>query len=1693
MMRSLLRSRAILVACAALLHASGARAFTTVHADNPKWPGATMTYHVNATSFTSAGLSVSAVNSAYAAWQGDPVATIVCVAGSNTNGTGADDGSNDVYFEDTNWTYGTGVLAVTYFQWVNPGGLMTEADIIVNGDDYAWTTNPAGGCTTAYDLQATVAHEAGHAIGIGHSSESQSTCNPGSGSFDPVLCDATMYFSGGPCDPDARSLECDDRAAVRFLYPPGGTARADWTTSGFVASPSGGNVTPGQPIAITGSALNVGSLATSAGLSGLYVSTTPSLPGGGATTTQALASANPCRTRDVSFNHAFTAGDAGTRYLLVKLDNGNTTTELDESDASNVVALGPFTIVAGPALEVAPPSLTFNATVGGANPATQAVTVTNGGGGTFTWSATDNRTWLSVSPASGAPGASFTVSVNTTGLAAGSHPATITVTAAGATGSPATIPVTLDLVAGPVLSVTPAAMTFNAAPGGALPPSQPLSISNAGGGTLSWTVSDNATWLALSPGSGTNAGTVTVSVTSTGMPAGSYPATITVAAGSAEGAPASIPVTLNLSTAILTVTPTSLGFSGPVGGSAPPSQQISVTNTGTGTLSFTATSNRSWLSVAPGSASAPSTLTIGVNPAGLGAGAHSGAVTVSAPGAGGSPATIPVTYTLSLGPSIATSPTSMSFASIQGGTAPSQSLTIRNDGAGTLNYTVSDNATWLAVTAASGSLTAGSSRAHTVTANAAGLPVGQQSATITIADPAADDSPRSVAVTLDVTASPPLSVSPPTLAFSATPSAPTPPVQSVAITTGGSPAATWTATSDQAWLSATPSSGAGDASVSIAASSSGLAAGTHPATLTITAPSLSASPRTVAVTFTVAAGPRLAVSATTASWSAPRNGPLPPATSASVTNAGTGSLSWSVSGAPSWLQVTPLSGAAPGSFSMQPTRTDLAAGRYTGTLSVSAAGAYDSPRELALSYDVVGPAVTLAPERVAFEIVAGTAISPTSVNVDLVAGGAWTARSNRAWIGVSPTSGSGNATLVVSLQQASLMPVGLFDGAVVVSQTGASNSPAPLPVVLRKRPAPALSAFPQQLDLDAAAGTLVQAAGMLAIDEAGDGTGEWTVVSAPAWLRPSAMAGSHGATIDLAVDPTGLSSGAHAGTLRIGSEGSTLDLPATLVVRSAPGLELDRPAIDLIARAGTVSSAESLVVTNVGAAPSSFTVTASQPWLRASGALVAPSTLAVSADASALAAGEHDATLTVRAGSSTAACAVRLVVVGSGAPVADFAASPAAGCATLTVSLDDLTVGAGTHQWTFEGAGTSSLAEPTAAFTTPGEREISLTVSNASGASTRRRSVTIRQPPLAFAGLDRLVAFEADGQTRVVLDGARVAAAAPARVASLRWTTSAGTFEDSGTTTSSLERPTLILASGRGGMVAALRLDVTDDAGCSATDQAFVAVLTDLDADGDGSLELLDNCPGLANASQADFDGDGAGDPCDGCPTIRDDAQIDANANGIGDACDPAFAPSLALASTRARACEGVAGVDATITLPAPIRRAGVVLAGRAASGARASSHAQASGGTAWIDAGDPLRVQLRVPAGMRAGGDALVLELPLQPSDQLVPVDCASSVLGFVAGERGVSCADGSIDLRADGDVAPAAGPDGRVDVSDVVRLLRAAVLLDELTADELARGDLSPGADVAGVWRAMPDCSLDVADVVVALRASVGLVVLP
>ena len=201
-----------------------------------------------------------------------------------------------------------------------------------------------------------------------------------------------------------------------------------------------------------------------------------------------------------------------------------------------------------PQISLSSSQLQFAYTTGGATPATQSVTVANAGGGTFSWSASSNSSWLTVTPTSGTGAGTLTIGINAAGLSAQTYNAAISVTATGA--SPQTISVRLTVAApAPSLSISTNKVTLSFTLGGSAPAPQTVNVSNAGGGTLSWSASSNSPWLTVSPASGSGAGTLTLGINTAGFSAQTYNGAVSVTASGAANSPQTIAVTLTVTAA----------------------------------------------------------------------------------------------------------------------------------------------------------------------------------------------------------------------------------------------------------------------------------------------------------------------------------------------------------------------------------------------------------------------------------------------------------------------------------------------------------------------------------------------------------------------------------------------------------------------------------------------------------------------------------------------------------------------------------------------------------------------------------------------------------------------------------------------------------------------------------------------------------------------------------------------------------------------------------------------------------------------------------------------------------------------------------------------------------------------------------------------------------------------------------------
>ena len=371
-----------------------------------------------------------------------------------------------------------------------------------------------------------------------------------------------------------------------------------------------------------------------------------------------------------------------------------------------------------PAIGVNSQSFSFSTQQGNVSSTTRTLTVTNIGRGTLNWNAAAPVPWLTLSPASGKDTGSIVLTVSAGSLAMGTYNTAITVSAVGAAA--VIIPVNLTVEAAPlppIIRTSPATLSFTAVQGDSNSSSQTLSISNTGGGILTWSASENVSWLAISSSSGTGNGSITATATTGALIAGTYNALITVNAASAT--PVSIPVVFTVTPPApsLTLSPPSLTLTGIQGGASPGSQTVTVNANG----NWTARSNVPWLTLSPSSGNGNGSIATQVVLSSAVVGPNNATITVTS---GGVVRTMAVALTVSAA-SLTASPGSVTYTATQGAANPSAKTIAISSNA---TWTVSEGASWLSLSPTSGS------RNGTITAsvNTAMAIQGNNSTTITV-------------------------------------------------------------------------------------------------------------------------------------------------------------------------------------------------------------------------------------------------------------------------------------------------------------------------------------------------------------------------------------------------------------------------------------------------------------------------------------------------------------------------------------------------------------------------------------------------------------------------------------------------------------------------------------------------------------------------------------------------------------------------------------------------------------------------------------------------------------------------------------------------------------------------------------------------------------------------------------------------
>ena len=640
-----------------------------------------------------------------------------------------------------------------------------------------------------------------------------------------------------------------------------------------------------------------------------------------------------------------------------------------------------------------------------------------------TWTATASDTWLKTTPESGSGDATLSVIVeanNSTSTRTG----TITFTSVDCTE---TVVVTQ---AGGKLSVSTSSLNF-----GDVGDTKSLKV-QASNETLVWTAGTEDAWLKVSPDSGSGSATLIVTAEANNS-AANRTGTVTITSGETT-----IPVTVTQTGGSFSLSASSLSF-------VDAGESKSLTITTTTSLPWTATSASSWLKVSPESGSGSATLSVTAE-ANNSTAERTGKINITF-----GEESIPVTITQT-GGSLSVSTSTLNL--IDAGETKSLTLNVSNS---MLEWKTIVNDPWLNVSPESGSGSATlsiSADANSSTSERSGkiaITSGDKTVSVAIIQSGGTLSVSSSSLSfvcegdtksLNLQASNSmlewsttttdswLSISPESgsgnttimvktetnvsttyrkgklTIVSGNVSIPIDITQAGGVVTIGpssldfsdhgetkslnliTPFA-WTATTSESWIKLSSSSGNGNATLSVTAEANNSTAN-RTGTITIVS-----GDKTISVPLTQAGG-SLSVSTATLNY-------IEAGGTKTIKISTSTSLSWTATTKDSWLKISPTSGKGDSSVIITAEANNSLSSR-TGTITITSG---EITRSVSISQEGVAPIFSVTPSSLSFFSARGKqSLSVTSNQF-------WTASSSVEWLNLSMTSGTGDATVTVTVQE----------------------------------------------------------------------------------------------------------------------------------------------------------------------------------------------------------------------------------------------------------------------------------------------------------------------------------------------------------------------------------------------------------------------------------------------------------------------------------------------------------------------------------------------------------------------------------------------------------------------------------------------------------------------------------------------------
>jgi|GEM_PF-4587793 len=787
-----------------------------------------------------------------------------------------------------------------------------------------------------------------------------------------------------------------------------------------------------------------------------------------------------------------------------------------------------------------------------------------------------------------------------------------------------------------------------------------LYIGNSGTGTLNYALNTDAAWLAMDPASGSVTGgldrasgsngttpnRIQINYTTAGLATGSYTGLITITSAEATNSPQTVKVTLS----VLPTPPGPTIAREPslIARTAPKGQNLSsnifyVWNSGTGTLNYALNTDARWMAL--DSAGGSSTgehdrVQISYNTAELAAGAYTGLVTITSDDATNSPQTVKVTLSV-LAPAIARDPSAFIRYVYAGQNMSSNNVFyVWNSGPGTLKYALSTDAAWMALDSAGGSSTGQHNRVQ-ISYSTANLAAGSYTGLVNITSDAATNSPQSVKVTLRVMVPPP----PPFIAFS--------PAylysdvytgnnaqsQALYVWNGSTGTFNYALSTDATWLSVDPASGSSATSTGSSTGQSSriqvnfatetLAAGSYTGHIAIVSADATNSPQSVRVTLRVVPpppGPTIMRDPAAISRSAYAGQDMSNSIFY-VWNGGTGTLNYALSTDTRWMSLDSTGGSSTGEHDrvqISYNTAGLAAGAYTGMVTITSGDATNSPQTVKVTLSVLrpppGPTIAFSPSYLYSEVHTGSNAQSQALYVWNSGTGTmnYALTTDAAWLSVDPASGSSTGNTLnpstgpsnkIQVNYATeTLAVGSYTGLITITSTEATNSPQTVKVTMHVVPPPSGPTIMR----DPAAITRYVYAGQDASNNvfyvwnSGMGTLNYTLGTDARWMSLDSAGGSSTGEHDrvqISYSTAGLAAGSYTGLVNITSDVAT-NSPQTVkvtlsVLRPPPGptIIFSPPYLYSDVNVGSNAQSQVFYIWNGGTGTLNYALSTDAAWL----------------------------------------------------------------------------------------------------------------------------------------------------------------------------------------------------------------------------------------------------------------------------------------------------------------------------------------------------------------------------------------------------------------------------------------------------------------------------------------------------------------